>query len=41
MEPRRQDHSKSREANPTQRPKRFHILKLEERIAPRRKPPKK
>lgn len=34
MEPRRRDQLKSLKANPTQKRKRFRIVKLEERIAP-------
>lgn len=36
MEPRREEHQKSGEQRPEEKPKRFRLVKLEERIAPKK-----
>jgi hypothetical protein len=41
MKPRDEEQHKALEPNAAPKPKRFHVLKLEERIAPKRKHPKK
>jgi hypothetical protein len=35
MEPRREEQKVPKERRPEEKPKRFHLIKLEERIAPR------